>query len=28
LIRLRGKEQAIGICALADTTPDTRLAAQ
>jgi adenylate cyclase len=28
LIRLRGKDQAIGICALADTTPDTGLAAQ
>jgi adenylate cyclase len=28
LIRLRGKEQAIGICALAQTTADMRLAAQ
>jgi adenylate cyclase len=26
-IRLRGKEQAIGLCALAQATPDTRLAA-
>jgi adenylate cyclase len=25
-IRLRGKEQAIGLCALAQATPDTRLA--
>jgi adenylate cyclase len=27
LIRLRGKEQAIGLCALAQATPDTRLGA-
>ena len=27
LIRLRGKEQAIGLCALAQATPDTRLVA-
>jgi adenylate cyclase len=27
LIRLRGKEQAIGVCARAQATPDRRLAA-